>query len=77
VRFHAVLFAKSRDFDSPASLPKQERTSLSRKIIDHVGNVPGNCCLFVYGLHNGTVNVVEKVATSIVGMMSADCCDEK
>lgn len=24
------------------------------EIIDHVGNVPGNCCLLIYGLHNGS-----------------------
>ena len=47
------------------------------EIIDHVRNVPGNCCLIIYGLYNGTVNIVDKLATSVVGMMSDDCCDEK
>jgi hemolysin activation/secretion protein len=47
------------------------------EIIDHVGNVPRNCCLFIYGLHNGTVNIVDKLATSIAGMMSDDCWDDE
>jgi len=75
VRFHTVLFAKPRGSDSPASLPKQKRTSISA-IIDHVGKVPRICCLFIYGLHNSTVNIADKLATSIVGM-GDDCCDEK
>jgi hypothetical protein len=61
-----------------ACQPAQTGTILAiSEIIDHVGNVPGNCCLFIYGLHNGTVNIVDKLATWIVGIMSDDCWDEK
>jgi len=55
--------------------PAQTGTNLATsEIIDHVRNVPGNCCLIIYGLHNGSQY---RGQTCNVDCSDDDYCDGK